>query len=114
MPYISTKTNIELAKDKRDALAAKYGEIISIVPGKTERWLMLSFDGGAEMYFGGRGDEPMAYIELSLFGGTSDAVYDKLTAAVCDAVSEETGIAPANIYIKYEEAEHLGWNGSNF
>ena len=37
MPYISTKTNIELAKDKRDALAAKYGEIISIVPGKTER-----------------------------------------------------------------------------
>ena len=56
MPYISTKTNIELAKDKRDALAAKYGEIISIVPGKTERWLMLSFDGGAEMYFGGRGD----------------------------------------------------------
>ena len=29
---------------------------------------MLSFDGGAEMYFGGRGDEPMAYIELSLFG----------------------------------------------
>ena len=75
MPYISTKTNIELAKDKRDALAAKYGEIISIVPGKTERWLMLSFDGGAEMYFGGRGDEPMAYIELSLFGGTSDAVY---------------------------------------
>lgn len=65
MPYISTKTNIELAKDKRDALAAKYGEIISIVPGKTERWLMLSFDGGAEMYFGGRGDEPMAYIELT-------------------------------------------------
>ena len=56
----------------------------------------------------------MAYIELSLFGGTSDAVYDKLTAAVCDAVSEETGIAPANIYIKYEEAEHWGWNGSNF
>ena len=103
MPYISTKTNIELAKDKRDALAAKYGEIISIVPGKTERWLMLSFDGGAEMYF-----------ELSLFGGTSDAVYDKLTAAVCDAVSEETGIAPSNIYIKYEEAEHWGWNGSNF
>ena len=67
-----------------------------------------------EMYFGGKGDEPMAYIELSLFGGASDAVYDKLTAAICDAVSAETGIAPANIYVKYEEAEHWGWNGSNF
>ncbi len=44
MPYISTKTNIELAKEKQDALAAEYGRIISLVPGKTERWLMLSFD----------------------------------------------------------------------
>ena len=84
MPYISTKTNIELAKEKRDALAAKYGKIISLVPGKTERWLMLSFDDKATMYFGGKSDEPMAYIELSLFGGASDAVYDKLTAAICD------------------------------
>ena len=103
MPYISTKTNIELAKEKQDALAAEYGRIISLVPGKTERWLMLSFDDKISMYFGGKGDEPMAYIELSLFGGASDAVYDKLTAAICDAVSAETGIAPANIYVKYEE-----------
>ena len=109
MPYISTKTNIELAKEKQDALAAEYGRIISLVPGKTERWLMLSFNDKISMYFGGKGDEPMAYIELSLFGGASDAVYDKLTAAICDAVSAETGIAPANIYVKYEEAEHWGW-----
>ena len=72
MPYISTKTNIELAKEKQDALAAEYGRIISLVPGKTERWLMLSFDDEISMYFGGKGDEPMAYIELSLFGGASD------------------------------------------
>ena len=114
MPYISTKTNIELAKEKQDALAAEYGRIISLVPGKTERWLMLSFDDKISMYFSVKGDEPMAYIELSLFGGASDAAYDKLTAAICDAVSAETGIAPANIYVKYEEAEHWGWNGSNF
>lgn len=106
MPYISIKTNIELAKEKQDALAAEYGRIISLVPGKTERWLMLSFDDKISMYFGGKGDEPMAYIELSLFGGASDAVYDKLTAAICDAVSAKTGIAPSNIYVKYEEAEH--------
>ena len=30
MPYISTKTNIELAKEKQDALAAEYGRIISL------------------------------------------------------------------------------------
>lgn len=56
MPYISTKTNIELAKEKQDALAAEYGRIISLVPGKTERWLMLSFDDKISMYFGGKGD----------------------------------------------------------
>ncbi len=114
MPYISTKTNIDLAKDKRDALAARYGKIISLVPGKTERWLMLSFDDKVPMYFGGKSDKPMAYIEMSIFGEASYSVYDKLTAAVCEAVSAETGIAPADIYVKYEEAEHWGWNGSNF
>ena len=104
MPYISTKTNIELAKEKPKPE----------FHFQAASWLMLSFDDKISMYFGGKGDEPMAYIELSLFGGASDAVYDKLTAAICDAVSAETGIAPANIYVKYEEAEHWGWNGSNF
>lgn len=94
MPYISTKTNIELVKDKQDALAAKYGKIITLVPGKTERWLMLSFDDNAPMYFGGKSDEPMAYIELSLFGGASDSVYDKLTAAICDACPQRRVLLP--------------------
>lgn len=114
MPYISTQVNIELTKENQDKLAKKYGEIITIVPGKTERWLMLSFSDKNEMYFAGKSDEPMAYIELKLFGGTTDGVYDRLTAAICDAVSDILGISPANIYVKYEEAEHWGWNGSNF
>lgn len=58
MPYISIKTNIELAKEKQDALAAEYGRIISLVPGKTERWLMLSFDDKISMYFGARAMSP--------------------------------------------------------
>lgn len=114
MPYISTKVNIPVSKEAEAKLAEKYGEIITLVPGKTERWLMLSFEDEARLWFGGKCDEPMAYVELKLFGGTSDAVYDKLTAAVCDALSQVLNISPANVYVKYEEAEHWGWNNSNF
>ena len=114
MPYINTKINTPLEHDRQEALAKKYGEIITLIPGKSERWLMLSFSDKNEMYFGGKSGEPMAYVELKLFGGASDAVYDKLTAAICGALSDILGIAPSNVYIKYEEAEHWGWNGSNF
>lgn len=40
--------------------------------------------------------------------------YDRLTAAISEIISETLGIDSSNIYIKYEEAEHWGWNGSNF
>ena len=35
-------------------------------------------------------------------------------AAISEIISETLGIDSSNIYIKYEEAEHWGWNGSNF
>ena len=66
------------------------------------------------MYFKGSCDKDYAYLEVSLFGTASDAAYDRLTAALSEIVNEELGIDRANIYIKYEEAEHWGWNGSNF
>ena len=54
MPYISTKVNIPVSKDAETKLAEKYGEIITLVPGKTERWLMLSFEDEARLWFGGK------------------------------------------------------------
>lgn len=114
MPYIRTTVSKELTAQNKENLKAKLGEAIALIPGKSEAWLMLAFDDNISMYFKGDCSQDYAYLEVNLFGTTSDAAYDRLTAALSEIVNEELGIDRANIYIKYEEAEHWGWNGSNF
>ena len=114
MPYIRTTVSKELTAQNKENLKAKLGQAIALIPGKTEAWLMLAFEDNIDMYFKGSCDEEYAYLEVSLFGTTSDAAYERLTAALSEIVNEELGIDRANIYIKYEETYHWGWNGTNF
>ncbi len=114
MPFISTKTNIEITKEREDSIKLKLGKAIELVPGKSEAWLMLAFEDKVSMYFKGQGDKPMAFVEVKLFGGASAVVYDKLTAAITKILNEELGVDPAQIYVKYEEVKNWGWNGGNF
>ena len=114
MPYIRTTVSKKLTSQNKENLKAKLGEAIALIPGKSEAWLMLAFEDNISMYFKGDGTQDYAYLEVSIFGSTSDAAYDRLTAALSEIINEELGIDRANIYIKYEEANHWGWNGANF
>lgn len=114
MPYIRTTVSKEMTQENIDSIKAKLGEAIALIPGKSEAWLMLAFEDNVSMYFKGDCSEEYAYIEVSLFGSTSDAAYDRLTAAISEIINEELGINRENIYIKYEETNHWGWNGVNF
>lgn len=113
MPFISTRTNIEITKEREASIKQKLGKAIELVPGKSEAWLMLSFEDKVSMYFKGQGDKPMAFVEVKLFGGVNTTAYDKLTAAITNIFNEELGINPAQIYVKYEEVRTWGWNGGN-
>ena len=114
MPYIKTTTNAEISKEKELALKTKLGQAIALIPGKSESWLMLSFEDNMKMYFKGDCSEEYAYVEVSIFGSASDAAYDRLTGAICGIINEELNIPMHNIYVKYEESTHWGWNGANF
>ncbi len=114
MPFIGTKTNIEITKEKEAAIKQKLGKAIELVPGKSEAWLMLAFEDKVSMYFKGQGDKPVAFVEVKLFGVANAGVYDKLTAAITKIWSEELHIPASQIYVKYEEVKTWGWNGSNF
>lgn len=114
MPYIRTTASKEITQEAQLRLKEKLGAAIALIPGKSEAWLMLSFHGNEDMFFKGSSDKDYAYVEVALFGGASDAAYDRLTAAISEIISEELGIDRAEIYIKYEESQHWGWNGSNF
>lgn len=114
MPFISTKTNKKLTKDNEIALKEAFGKAIELLPGKTEKWLMLSFDGDCHMAFHGDMDSEMAYLTVSLVGSAANEAYDALTKELCRIMQDVLGIAPDMVYIKYEEIDHWGFNGFNF
>ena len=113
MPFINTKTNTVISQTKEVAIKEKLGRAITAL-GKSEGWLMLNFEDECRMWFKGNNDTNMAIIEVSLYGTATDAGYDKMTAEITEIISKELDIAPSNIYVKYQEIEHWGWNGSNF
>ncbi len=114
MPFISTKTSVSISPEKKDSIKTKLGKAIELIPGKSESWLMLSFEDSCSMYFKGSNAKPVAFIEVKLFGKSTSEAYGRLTRAITDIIREELNVPGECIYVKYEEVSDWGWNGSNF
>ena len=112
MPYIETKTTRKIGKAESAALREALGKAIELIPGKTDKWLMLSFSGELDMAFAGaEGDAAM--ISVDILGHADDNAYAALTAKICDIVSSVLSISKDRIYVKYSEFDRWGWNGIN-
>lgn len=110
MPYIETKTTRKIEKTTAEVLREELGRAIELIPGKTEKWLMLSFIDGLDMALAGvPGDAAM--IDVSILGHADDDAYAALTAKICEIVSDALAIPKDRIYVKYSEYERWGWNG---
>lgn len=114
MPFINSKVNVSLSEEEKEQLKAKLGQAISLIPGKTESWLMLGFEDNYSLYFKGKNNTKMAFVEVKIFGQATDRDYEHLTAEICRIYKEVLGIAQDKIYVKYEEVKYWGWNGTNF
>lgn len=114
MPYISTKVSVSISPEKEQSLKTKFGKAISILPGKSEHWLMLSFEDNCRLYFQGDNSQPTAFVEVKIYGKANADAYNRLTEEISSILGEELSIPPARIYVKYEETPYWGFNGSNF
>ena len=113
MPNISTKVNVELSKEKEIAIKSKLGKAIELLSGKSEAWLMCSFEDNCRLYFQGK-DSTAAFIEVQVFGKINPAQAEALTAEICNIFESELSIPQSRTYVKYEEVSIWGWNGGNF
>lgn len=114
MPFINSKTTVSVSEQQREQLKTQLGEAISLIPGKSERWLMLDLQDQHQMYFQGKSFEQIAFVEVKIFGTASDDVYNALTAKICQIYQTVLQIPSDKVYVAYQEIEHWGWNGSNF
>ncbi len=112
MPFINTKVNTAITKEQELTLKTEFGKAISLIR-KSEAWLMLNFEDNCRLYFRGE-DSPAAIAEVKLYGRASASDYDALTAKLTEILSDTLGILPDRIYVKYDEIQTWGMNGSNF
>lgn len=113
MPFINTNTNVKITEGQREALKNELGRAITNL-GKSENWLMLSFEDECNMYFKGDSTKPMAFVDISVFGKSTDEACETMTKDLCKVYNDILGISPENLYVKYSGSNQWGWNNMNF
>lgn len=109
MPYISFKTNHKLTLRQENTIKSKSGELISLIPGKTEKALMIHMEDDQIMYFKGE-ETPCMMIEINLYKSAEFDDKKKLTEAMIQMIHETTKIEADNIYVIFYEFDHWGLN----
>lgn len=114
MPFINSKVSVSISEEKEEELKTRLGQAITLIPGKSESWLMVGFEDSFHLYFRGDNSQPAAFIEVKVYGNENPSAFNALTAEITKIFNEVLGIAPDHIYIKYEAVSNWGWNGGNF
>ncbi len=111
MPFIEVKTSAHLTEDKKIALKSGLGEIITLIPGKTESVLMVGLLGDYDLYFGGDEVDKGAYVEVKMFKTTTRELKSAVNDGICDLLKRSLAISPDNVYITFFEQPEWGFRG---
>jgi phenylpyruvate tautomerase PptA (4-oxalocrotonate tautomerase family) len=113
MPFIDSKVSVSISDAQEQELKSRLGQAISLIPGKSEAWLMTGFQDNYHLYFRGDNSQPTAFVEVKVFGKENPSAFEALTAEICKIFGEVLNIAPDHIYVKYQAVSNWGWNGGN-
>lgn len=114
MPFIESKVSVKISEEQERELKERLGQAISLIPGKSESWLMLNFEDNCRMYFRGDNSSPIAFVDIRMFGNPNRAAFDKMTTEVTNIFGDVLGIPSDHMYIRYMATNEWGWSGSNF
>lgn len=113
MPYIDITTNAEATAECCDKIKARCGKAISLIPAKSESYLMVNIKDGASLYFQGKADKA-AMCSVSIFGKADKQSCQALTSELTEILSSELGVSPSRIYVKFQFNDVWGMNGYLF
>ena len=113
MPNMHFYTNLTVAPEAKTEIKQAFADAIALIPGKSEKWLMVIIEDNRSMYLGGS-DAPCGLVSVELLGSADGAVYEKVTAEVTSRLTKLLPLSPDRIYTKYSEYRHWGYNGEHF
>lgn len=111
MPYINVNAAPALKENEKEQLKAKIGELITLIPGKSEAVTMVSVNDGCSLYLGGRALDKGAFIEIRLLGAAKRQDKEALTEAIFKAMKSMFGMPESDIYITIQEFDSWGFGG---
>lgn len=114
MPYINVKTNAKIDDETKKHIKNRFSDSISIIPGKSDRYLMIAVEDGIDMAFHRDTDAKMAMVAVKIFGGANKSAYQDLTKAICNILRDEIGVEGDCCYVTFEELQYWGYNGFMF
>lgn len=103
MPFIKIHTSCPISSEQELQIKTIIGKAIELVPGKTEKYLLLKFESDCHLWLRGKCDEPIAYIEAAIFGNEGHFGYEAFTKEVTRVLADVLQIPPDNIYIRYDD-----------
>ena len=102
MPFIQVNVSQALKDPQKEQLKAKLGELITLIPGKTEAVTMVDIADKRTIYKDGKPIDG-GFIEVRLFGPAEQASKEAMTEAVFAAMEQLLGIKPQDLYLNIFE-----------
>jgi len=111
MPLINLQVSANLSSEDKDNIAKELGRLISLMPGRSEKYLMVSIKDGYTHYLAGVKLERSAFMDLRLLGRESEECQEKFIVEAQSSLSKLLDIPIGNIYTNILEMPHWGARG---
>ena len=103
MPFIMAKTGVPIDEERELELKSRLGKAMELIPGLSEKYLLAGFEQNFHFFLRGEKINPVAYIEVSIFGNEHHLGYEEFSAEVTKIFVETLHIPPLNVYIKFSD-----------
>lgn len=111
MPFVVARVSVAVTRAQEMELKRRLGEAIGLVPGKSEACLLVELEADCHLFLAGSDEEPVAYLEVSVFGNETHAGYDSFTLATTRAFQEVLGISFDRVYLRFSDIAAWGVSG---
>ena len=112
MPFIEVKTSVHLTNESSNELKSGLGEIITLIPGKTEAVTMIGLVGNYDLYYGGVDVDKGAYVEVKMYKTATTEAKAAVNKGICDLLKKTLSIDADYVYIAFFEQPEWGFKGT--
>ncbi|MCL2125408.1 MAG: hypothetical protein FWH33_05405 [Oscillospiraceae bacterium] len=111
MPYIRLSVTQKLTPEKREELVTAIGEALSIIPGKSGRFLISDVEDGKTMYLGSNQQEDMVFADVRYHGNYEYKIKSDFTVAMFNAMNRVLGTSKDRMWLNITEFNTWGGFG---